>query len=1015
MFLIVVGICLFFQTSYVLSGGIFLNNFQIAKLLENDEIEKNFIRNLPCLRKSRKCLAERIKTRGWQNQQGINKLLNKGLNITNEKKFIDDVLKLMIADNADVLQGANEDEFNVPKETNKKRTQYIKKRKKNRKKSDTEITTRSEILEIPDFVNTFDLNDFNTDSFRKRSFIARKPKDNNADSGDDDDSNDDDDDDDNDDDANNKTTSTVITSNQENSSVSNNTGIISSNLKNISAYNQSDINNGGNEKININSTGTNNTLQTNATTSERNISNDTGSTVPYQLNIEHQNINATLLNSTEASLLENGTNKMQGNLSFLVQNNTSPLQKNSTQQFQINDTINAANVTTVLGNNSTTLPAFSVRNLQFPDNYSTLSGGDKNITVLNSTAQYLSQALEYLNTSAPANAKVGANQILSNTSLSSTESTQLNNGSTLDRIKNATNILSAGILNRTAPFDTFNNTTYIKSEKNETTGLKRNNLEIHTRRKHRRVKKRKHFKSRHKTKLDKAFDEQMATLESGWNIEDSSSDVFGQWGDEKEAAMQVAPTAQTKARFHQTLDENIGITKKHNKSRTHKVKLSHNARHSPLSQQTFHNEDSWNNYDSQSVNWNDYSHDRPATEYNSESEANPVMHTQTGTISEIPAYQMTEIAQPTANPPPQVTYAPVNTVSQQQTSPVMPPSTWPANTPYNPSATYPSFPSQNNYKDLSWTKDIPAGKVKATRVCKPGPPKPAMAGKANCLIIGDSIALSYSYSVAAALKDVCQVQLAPASKAGVALDTTYGVRCLNMFLTTSSLVPTHYDVVVLNYGLHDIDYLEKYPEEYNSIKNYKGNLRKLKRRILRTGADLIFPLSTPVTFSEEKDKILRKYNKAAKKVMSKSNVTTIDLHSLVIKECGPVPFENCYMMKKPHDVHYGTVGSIMLGKRIAFAVKEVLEKRRQSGTGDLPLPKKIIDLSQNSTQCFLPGTSCPTGYTCMTNIVARAGFGCCHLKDGIDCGDSWHCCPKGTTCHPGCTDTQCSCITSDPS
>lgn len=113
--------------------------------------------------------------------------------------------------------------------------------------------------------------------------------------------------------------------------------------------------------------------------------------------------------------------------------------------------------------------------------------------------------------------------------------------------------------------------------------------------------------------------------------------------------------------------------------------------------------------------------------------------------------------------------------------------------------------------------------------------------------------------------------------------------------------------------------------------------------------------------------------------------------------------------------HYGTVGSIMLGKRIAFAVKEVLEKRRQSGTGDLPLPKKIIDLSQNSTQCFLPGTSCPTGYTCMTNIVARAGFGCCHLKDGIDCGDSWHCCPKGTTCHPGCTDTQCSCITSDPS
>ncbi|XP_057309181.1 uncharacterized protein LOC130647365 [Hydractinia symbiolongicarpus] len=1013
MFLIVIGFCVFFQTSYVLSSGIFLNNFQIAKLLENDEIEKNFIRNLPCLRKSRKCLAERIKTRGWQNQRGINKLLNKGLNITNEKKFIDDVLKLMIADNADVLQGANEDEFNAPKETNKKRTQYIKKRKKHRKKSDTEITTRSEILEIPDFVNTFDLNDFNTDSFRKRSFIARKPEANSGDR-DDDDSNDDDDDDDNDAVVSNKTASTVVASNQENinPSVSNNTGIISSSLKNISVYNQSDINNNGNEKLNHNSIGTNNTLQTNAATSERNILNDTSSTVPYQLSIEHQNINATFLNST-TSLLENNNNKMQGNLYLPEENNTSLLQRNLTQQ--INDTINAANGTTTFGNNSTTLPAFSVRNLQFPDNYSTSLGSDKNVTVLNSTAQYLSQALEYLNTSAPANVTVSVNQILSNTSFSSNKSTQLNNGSTLDRIRNATNIRYAGILNRTASFEALKNMTYIKSAKNETTGLKRNSLEIHTRRNHRRVKKRKHFKSRHKTKLDKAFDEQMATLESGWNIEDSSNDVFGQWGDEKEAATQVAPTAQTKARFYQTQDENIGISKKHNKSRTHRIKVSHNARHSPLSQQSFHNEDSWNNYDSQSVHWNDYSHDRPATEYNSASAANPVMHAPTGTVSEIPAYQMTEIAQPTANPPPPVTYTPFNTVAPQQTAPVLPTSTWPANTSYNPSATYPSLPSQNNYKDLSWTKDVPAGKVKATRVCKPGPPKPAMPGKANCLIIGDSIALSYSYSVAAALKDVCQVQLAPASKAGVALDTTYGVRCLSMFLTTSSLIPTHYDVVVLNYGLHDIDYLEKYPEEYNSIKNYKGNLRKLKRRILRTGADLIFPLSTPVTFSEEKDKILKKYNQAAKKVMLKSNVTTIDLHSLVIKECGPVPFENCYMMKKPHDVHYGTVGSIMLGKRIAFAVKEVLEKRRQSSTGDLPLPKKIIDLSKNSTQCFLPGTSCPAGYTCMTNIVARAGFGCCHLKDGIDCGDSWHCCPKGTTCHPGCTDTQCSCITSEPS
>ena len=31
-------------------------------------------------------------------------------------------------------------------------------------------------------------------------------------------------------------------------------------------------------------------------------------------------------------------------------------------------------------------------------------------------------------------------------------------------------------------------------------------------------------------------------------------------------------------------------------------------------------------------------------------------------------------------------------------------------------------------------------------------------------------------------------------------------------------------------------------------------------------------------------------------------VMTINLHKIVTRECGPIPFENCYMMKKPHDV-----------------------------------------------------------------------------------------------------------------
>ena len=32
------------------------------------------------------------------------------------------------------------------------------------------------------------------------------------------------------------------------------------------------------------------------------------------------------------------------------------------------------------------------------------------------------------------------------------------------------------------------------------------------------------------------------------------------------------------------------------------------------------------------------------------------------------------------------------------------------------------------------------------------------------------------------------------------------------------------------------------------------------------------------------------------------------------------------------------------------------------------------------------------------------------IPNGIDCGDSWHCCPPNTRCHPECNDGSCTCI-----
>ena len=52
-------------------------------------------------------------------------------------------------------------------------------------------------------------------------------------------------------------------------------------------------------------------------------------------------------------------------------------------------------------------------------------------------------------------------------------------------------------------------------------------------------------------------------------------------------------------------------------------------------------------------------------------------------------------------------------------------------------------------------------------------------------------------------------------------------------------------------------------QEFNTLDTYRRNLKHLKRRIQRTGASVIYPLSTPVGFDKEKDDILRMYNDVA--------------------------------------------------------------------------------------------------------------------------------------------------------
>ena len=85
-----------------------------------------------------------------------------------------------------------------------------------------------------------------------------------------------------------------------------------------------------------------------------------------------------------------------------------------------------------------------------------------------------------------------------------------------------------------------------------------------------------------------------------------------------------------------------------------------------------------------------------------------------------------------------------------------------------------------------------------------------------------------------------QVQHAPWDhRDGGALDSKYGLQCLQLFLLTAMLETTSYDIIIFNFGMHDINYSGEWPEEYTVPTDYAKNLIAIKSILLSTRAKLV--------------------------------------------------------------------------------------------------------------------------------------------------------------------------------
>lgn len=161
----------------------------------------------------------------------------------------------------------------------------------------------------------------------------------------------------------------------------------------------------------------------------------------------------------------------------------------------------------------------------------------------------------------------------------------------------------------------------------------------------------------------------------------------------------------------------------------------------------------------------------------------------------------------------------------------------------------------------------------------------------TALVVGDSISMNYHNDAKKALAGKFNYHRIPANSG----DTNRGVATLAMWVGDYSDPKYAWQVIVLNHGLHDLlqhtnmetkEILEQHKVE---VDLYKKNLEKEIRFLLKTGAKIVWCMTTPVPgssyswgpYSRRKDEDLV-YNAAAAEVLKKyPQVQICDLNAVV--------------------------------------------------------------------------------------------------------------------------------------
>ncbi|MFI3304405.1 MAG: SGNH/GDSL hydrolase family protein [Rikenellaceae bacterium] len=181
----------------------------------------------------------------------------------------------------------------------------------------------------------------------------------------------------------------------------------------------------------------------------------------------------------------------------------------------------------------------------------------------------------------------------------------------------------------------------------------------------------------------------------------------------------------------------------------------------------------------------------------------------------------------------------------------------------------------------------------------------------NVLIIGTSISIGYTPDVRKILAGKANVFRIP----GNSFSTAVGVETIDFWLSDME-----WDVIHVNWGLHDLKYVISQERPDVTVEEYKANLKILFEEMTKRSKKVIWANTTyyPDGVSPRRDfgddAI---YNKAAEEVLRDFPQIVIDDHYTLSKE-------NSDLMQ-PINVHFKAAGYRLLAEQVCRYIEEALK------------------------------------------------------------------------------------------